>query len=130
MKRKVPTPLLIYAFVLAMGAPRELRRGIVEDRNTWQVAFDYSHGIFMLVIAGGIFRLWRFARIAAMVYCCFFFIAFAATLLLWCVSPHSMSLPDIVLLAIVTAVQVYIYIVLRRPGIRAVFERPSANAKT
>jgi hypothetical protein len=129
MKRKVPMPLAMYALFLLMGAPRELRRGLVEDTKTWLVVFDLSQAAFMLFLANGMFRLWRFARIAAIVYCWCFFIAFAAALLAWCVSPYSMSIPDTVLLAVGTALHVYIYIVLRRPEIRAIFHRPPSDAK-
>jgi hypothetical protein len=129
MKRKLPLPLVLYPTLLSMGAVNGFREGFAPGATTPEIVWGLSRAAFMLAIAIGMFRLWPFARFAAIVYCWFVFAAFAVVLLAWCVSPNSMSVPDTVLLALNTALHVYIYIVLLRPATRALFDRSAGRVK-
>jgi hypothetical protein len=130
VKRKFPPPILaIYAVLLSTAALNPFRRALAPGASTPEIVFNMSEAAFMMILGIGILRLWRVAWIAAIVYCWLFFIVLAVVLFCWCVFSHSMSLLGTALLAAATAFHVYVYIVLRRDEIRALFRRTPGDAK-
>jgi hypothetical protein len=130
---KLPLALKLYATLTFVSAAVGLghaafmvfRQGSVGTRS---LLFELGLAAFQVCLGIGILRRRPAWRIVTLVCCWFIFVVFVTVLLSWCLSPDLVSWPVLAAATAALALNVWVYLVLWRPDVRALFrERPDAQ---
>ena len=129
---KLPFSIKVYAALAFLSAASSLwRAGYIVVAGTAthhpiRLVFELAWAAFNVALAFGILRLRPAWRVVALVCCCWVFAMFALMLVAWCMWPHSVTWPVMLILLVVVAINGFFYYRFRQPDIRSLFHAASA----
>src|ERR1044072_135992 len=88
--------------------------------------YDLGYTAFMLWLGVGILRLWRGARIAALVFCWFTFTVVGLILVSWCFWPQAFNVFKFATIIGAGVLNSWFYCVFRRKDVLALFDPVAA----
>jgi hypothetical protein len=91
-----------------------------------RLVFELLWAAFNFALALGILRLRPAWRIIALVCCAWVFAISALMLVAWCISPHSVAWPVMLISLVEVAINGFFFYRFRQPDIRSLFHADSA----
>jgi hypothetical protein len=94
-----------------------------------EVTYSFGYAAATLWLGIGILRRWPGARHFAMVICWLSFALFTFFLVSWCIWPHSIIWSGVVVISAIAFVNLWVYIVLRKRDVHALFDPIAASRR-